>query len=99
MVAQQGGDRGWARRLAGYAWRYPKDVILALGSSLGGMAVMALVPLITKVIIDDVIGDRTREMAPWAGALIGAALLVYVFTYVRRYYGGRLALDVQHDLR
>ncbi|KES07015.1 ABC transporter [Streptomyces toyocaensis] len=92
-------QRGWARRLAAYAWRHPKDVVLALGSSLGGMAVMALVPLITKVIIDDVIGDRTRDMATWAGALIGAALLVYVLTYVRRYYGGRLALDVQHDLR
>ncbi|NJP50798.1 ABC transporter ATP-binding protein [Streptomyces sp. SBST2-5] len=92
-------QRGWARRLAGYAWRYPKDVVLALGSSLAGMAVMALVPLITKVIIDDVIGDHTRAMMPWAGALIGAALLVYVLTYIRRYYGGRLALDVQHDLR
>ncbi|MDN0196977.1 ABC transporter ATP-binding protein [Streptomyces sp. S.PNR 29] len=95
MAAQQ----GWARRLAGYAWRYPKDVVLALGSSLAGMALMALVPLITKVIIDDVIGDHSRAMAPWAGALIVAALLVYVLTYVRRYYGGRLALDVQHDLR
>jgi ATP-binding cassette subfamily B protein len=63
------------------------------------MAVMALVPLVTKVIIDDVIGDNTRDMAPWAAALIGAAVLVYVATYVRRYYGGRLALDVQHDLR
>ncbi|GHH12457.1 ABC transporter ATP-binding protein [Streptomyces rubradiris] len=92
-------ERGWARRLAGYAWRYPKDVVLALGSSLAGMAVMAVVPLITKVIIDDVIGDHSRAMAPWAGALIGAAVLVYVLTYIRRYYGGRLALDVQHDLR
>ncbi|MFJ7153150.1 ABC transporter ATP-binding protein [Streptomyces sp. NPDC100445] len=91
--------RGWARRLAGYAWRYPKDVVLALGSSLAGMAVMALVPLVTKVIIDDVIGDHTRDMAPWAGALVGAAVLVYALTYVRRFYGGRLALDVQHDLR
>lgn len=99
MAAQQGESSGWARRLAGYAWRYPKDVVLALGSSLAGMAVMALVPLVTKVIIDDVIGDKSRDMAPWAGALIGAALLVYVFTYIRRYYGGRLALDVQHDLR
>jgi ATP-binding cassette subfamily B protein len=63
------------------------------------MAVMALVPLITKVIIDDVIGDRSRAMAPWAGALVVAALLVYVLTYIRRFYGGRLALDVQHDLR
>ncbi|MDQ0991025.1 ABC transporter ATP-binding protein [Streptomyces sp. V3I7] len=95
MAAQ----RGWARRLAGYAWRYPKDVVLALGSSLAGMAVMALVPLITKVIIDDVIGHHTRAMAPWAGLLLGAAVLVYVLTYIRRYYGGRLALDVQHDLR
>ncbi|MFG3005824.1 ABC transporter ATP-binding protein [Streptomyces calvus] len=92
-------QRGWARRLAAYAWRHPKDVVLALGSSLGGMAVMALVPLITKVIIDDVIGDGTRDMATWAGLLIAAALAVYVLTYIRRYYGGRLALDVQHDLR
>ncbi|MET8484654.1 ABC transporter ATP-binding protein [Streptomyces tendae] len=92
-------QRGWVRRLAGYAWRNPKDVVLALGASLGGMAVMAFVPLITKVIIDDVIGDKTRDMAVWAGLLIGAALAVYVLTYIRRYYGGRLALDVQHDLR
>ncbi|MGC0409762.1 ATP-binding cassette subfamily B protein [Streptomyces sp. SAI-195] len=92
-------QRGWIRRLAGYAWRNPKDVVLALGASLGGMAVMAFVPLITKVIIDDVIGDKTRDMAVWAGLLIGAALVVYVLTYIRRYYGGRLALDVQHDLR
>lgn len=92
-------QRGWIRRLAGYAWRNPKDVVLALGASLGGMAVMAFVPLITKVIIDDVIGDKTRNMAVWAGLLIGAALVVYVLTYIRRYYGGRLALDVQHDLR
>ncbi|MEV0179472.1 ABC transporter ATP-binding protein [Streptomyces sp. NPDC050625] len=99
MAAQQGDTQGWARRLVGYAWRYPKDVVLALGSSLAGMAVMALVPLITKVIIDDVVGDHSRSMAPWAGALIGAAVLVYVSTYIRRYYGGRLALDVQHDLR
>lgn len=92
-------QRGWARRLAGYAWRHPKDVVLALGASLGGMAVMALVPLITKVIIDDVISAETRDMALWAGLLIGAAVVVYVLTYIRRYYGGRLALDVQHDLR
>ncbi|WP_328503034.1 ABC transporter ATP-binding protein/permease [Streptomyces sp. NBC_00457] len=97
MAARQG--QGWARRLWAYAWRYPKDVVLALGASLVGMAVMALAPLITKVIIDDVIVGHSRSMAVWAGALIGAALLVYVLTYIRRYYGGRLALDVQHDLR
>ncbi|GEB60846.1 ABC transporter ATP-binding protein [Streptomyces gardneri] len=92
-------QQGWARRLTGYAWRYKTNVVLALGSSLVGMAVLALVPLVTKVIIDDVIGTKTRDLGVWTGLLIGAAVLVYVLTYVRRYYGGRLALDVQHDLR
>lgn len=103
--AEQGAERedteppGWGRRLTGYAWRYRSNVLLALGSSLAGMAVMALVPLITKVIIDDVVVDHTRSLGVWTGLLIGAAVLVYIATYIRRYYGGRLALDVQHDLR
>ncbi|WP_240135530.1 ABC transporter ATP-binding protein [Streptomyces sp. MUM 178J] len=92
-------EQGWARRLTGYAWRYRRNVVLALGSSLAGMAVMALVPLITKVVIDDVIGAGTRSLAVWTGLLLAAAVVVYVLTYIRRYYGGRLALDVQHDLR
>ncbi|HCA88010.1 MAG TPA: ABC transporter ATP-binding protein, partial [Streptomyces sp.] len=74
-------------------------MLLALGSSLGGMAVMALVPLVTKLIIDDVVVEHRRSMLPWIGLLILAALAVYALTYVRRFYGGRLALDVQHDLR
>ncbi|WP_205020458.1 ABC transporter ATP-binding protein [Streptomyces sp. HB132] len=85
--------------MTGYAWRYRRNVVLALGSSLAGMGVMALVPLITKVIIDDVVGSHTRSLGVWTGLLIGAAVLVYVATFIRRYYGGRLALDVQHDLR
>nr|WSX51780.1 ABC transporter ATP-binding protein/permease [Streptomyces sp. NBC_00974] len=102
MVAAETGTgekQGWGRRLAAYTWRYKANVLLALGSSLGGMAVMALVPLVTRVILDDVIGDKSKPMGPWAAMLIGAAVLVYVMTYIRRYYGGRLALDVQHDLR
>ncbi|MFJ2441318.1 MULTISPECIES: ABC transporter ATP-binding protein [unclassified Streptomyces] len=96
-------ERGWARRLAGYTWRYRRDVLLALGASVVGTAMMAVVPLITKVVIDDVIGavdgEGKRSLALWTGLLLVAALAVYAATYIRRFYGGRLALDVQHDLR
>ncbi|MFI9027505.1 ABC transporter ATP-binding protein [Streptomyces sp. NPDC053560] len=99
MAGTDTAEEGWARRLTRTCWQYRKDVLLALGSSLAGMAVMALVPLVPKLIIDDVIVKHERSLAPWATLLIVAAVAVYVLTYIRRFYGGRLALDVQHDLR
>lgn len=99
MAATDTERAGWARRLIRDCWQYRKDVLLALGSSLAGMAVLALVPLVPKLIIDDVIVRHARPLGPWAALLVVAALVVYVLTYIRRFYGGRLALDIQHDLR
>ncbi|NGN68690.1 ABC transporter ATP-binding protein [Streptomyces sp. A7024] len=90
---------GWGRRLLRQCLRYRRNVLLSLGASLAGMGIMALVPLIPKLIIDDVIVEGDRPLAPWATLMIVAGIAVYLLTYVRRYYGGRLALDVQHDLR
>ncbi|MFD7453779.1 ABC transporter transmembrane domain-containing protein [Kitasatospora sp. NPDC059827] len=90
---------GWLRRLIGYSWRSRRSVLLAFGASLVGMAVTALVPLVTKLIIDDVIVAHTRSLTPWAVVLLLAAVVVFGCTQVRRYYGGQLALDVQHDMR
>jgi ATP-binding cassette, subfamily B, bacterial len=90
---------GWLRRLSFYCWRYRRNVLLSFGASLLGMAVTSLVPLIPRLIIDDVITTHTKPLAPWAIALILAAVAVFVCTLVRRYWGGKLALDVQHDLR
>ncbi|WP_433889508.1 ABC transporter ATP-binding protein [Streptomyces sp. CA-111067] len=92
-------EQGWLRRLSAHCWRYRRNVLLSLGASLAGMAVTALIPLVPKLIIDDVIVKHDKPLAPWAFALVGAAVVVYVLTYARRYYAGRLALDVQYDLR
>ncbi|MGW2251567.1 ABC transporter transmembrane domain-containing protein [Kitasatospora sp. NPDC001660] len=90
---------GWLRRLVGYCLRSRRSLLLAFGASLVGMAVTALVPLVTKLIIDDVITTHTRPLGPWAVVLLLAAVVVFGCTQVRRYYGGQLALDVQHDMR
>ncbi|WP_227870138.1 ABC transporter ATP-binding protein [Streptomyces otsuchiensis] len=90
---------GWVRRLTAYSWRYRTTVLIALASSLVGMGVMALTPLIIKIIIDDVIVGGGDGLAVWIAALLGAAVVIYALTFLRRFYGGRLGLDVQHDLR
>jgi ATP-binding cassette, subfamily B, bacterial len=91
--------RGWLARLIGYCWRYRRHMILAFGSAVVGMAVAALTPLIQRAIVDDAILSRDAPLAPLAALLIGAALVSYVTTFIRRYYGGRLSIDVQHQLR
>ncbi|WP_420824749.1 ABC transporter ATP-binding protein [Streptomyces spiramenti] len=95
----QDGGTGWVRRLASYSWRYRRNVLIALASSLAGMGVMALTPLFIKVIIDDVIVGGGDGLEIWLAALLGSAVVIYVLTFLRRFYGGRLGLDVQHDLR
>src|SRR6478752_5792822 len=92
-------ELSWLRRLGGYCGRYRRNLLLSFGASLVGMAITAVVPLITKLIIDDVITAHSRPLTPWAVLLLVAAAVVFLCTQVRRYYGGQLALDVQHDMR
>jgi ATP-binding cassette, subfamily B, bacterial len=90
----------WLRRLAGYCRRHPVDVVGAFGAALAGALVSVAVPLVIKHVIDLVSVPGSRpSISPWVAVLIGAALLQYGLTFIRRYTAGRLSLDVQYDLR
>ena len=59
----------------------------------------AAIPLVQRRIIDDVIVTHHESIWPLAALLLVAAAVNFGGIYLRRYYGGRLSLDVQHDLR
>src|SRR4029077_3246708 len=70
--------------------------------------IQSLLPVVQKVVIDDVITphhDKAghlipgKPLAPWLTLMILMGVLTFVFAYFRRFRGGRIALDVQHDLR
>ncbi len=90
---------GWLRRLAGYCWRYRRTVLIAMSGALAATVATAAIPLVQRQIIDDVIVTHRASIWPLAGLLIVAAAVNFGGIYLRRYRGGRLSLDVQHDLR
>src|SRR5580704_11683080 len=92
-------EKGWLRRLAGYCWRHKRLELIALGGSLLYTVVTLIIPLIQRDIVDDAILTHVQPIWPGASLLIVMAVLGFIGVYYRRYRGGQLSLDVQHDLR
>jgi ATP-binding cassette subfamily B protein len=82
-----------------YCWQHPVLAVAALGGSLLATVVTVIIPLIQRDIVDNAILTHQQPIWPGATLLIVAALLNFGGVFVRRYLGGRLSLDVQHDLR
>lgn len=92
-------EQGWIRRLAGYCLRHPVLVAVAFGGAIVAMAATVVTPLIVREVVDDVILAQTQPMLPWIIALLAAGAVTFGAGFVRRYLGGKLSIDVQHDLR
>jgi ATP-binding cassette subfamily B protein len=73
--------------------------VLSLFAAVFGVGLQAAGPLLVKVAVDDAVAGQTAQLGVLAAALIGLQVLSFGTAFVRRYVGGRLALDVQHDLR
>src|SRR3954463_16330998 len=94
------GNGGWLRRLmVPFLGAHKRNVAIAFGVAIVGMALNAVTPLIEKIIVDDVMIDHTRALAPLLALLIGAGVITFAASYIRRFIGGRVGLDVQYDMR
>src|ERR1700760_2071418 len=89
----------WLRRLTAYCWRYRRNFVFALTGAVMATVFTAVIPLLQRNIVDNVIVTRKDSIWPLAIALLAVAVANFGFTYMRRWAGGRLSLDVQHDMR
>jgi ATP-binding cassette subfamily B protein len=96
---QRSNEARWIRRLAGYCWRYRRDVVIALAGSLLTVAATLVIPLLQRAVIDNVIVAGRESIWPLAIGLLIAAAANFAGIYTRRFRGGRIALDVQHAMR
>jgi len=73
--------------------------VASLSASVIGVGFQAAGPLLIKFVLDDAVAGRTDRLTWLVVALVAMELLSFGSAFLRRYLGGRLALDVQHDLR
>ncbi len=94
-----GHRRGWLRRLSPYLWAHRRALVLAVVASAVSMTVLSVVPVVQRDVVDEVVRGRLGSLGPLVLVLVGLGLLRFGATFVRRFMGGRLAFDVQYDLR
>jgi ATP-binding cassette subfamily B protein len=96
-------EGGWLKRLIGYCLRHRGDLIGAFAAALVGSVIAAVVPLLTRAVVDRVVAGagsgRAVDVTPFVVALVIAGALRFAAGFVRRFLAGRLSLDVQFDLR
>jgi ATP-binding cassette, subfamily B, bacterial len=101
-AAPPGG--GWLRKMWPYLRRHRRDVVLVFGAALLGVGITAVLPLLTRAIVDDAIvpdaeGHPARDLAPLLAAMLVLGLVRFGLSFARRFGAGRLGIDVEYDMR
>jgi len=73
--------------------------MVGLGGAVAAQLTAALVPLIQRQVIDQVIVARHGGVEPYVILLVAAGSFRFVISMVYRYAAGRASLDVQYDFR
>lgn len=79
--------------------RHRRVTVGALVASMLGVGLEAIGPLLIREGVNGAIGGDTGVLTPVVGGLLVLGVLKFVGAFVRRYLGGKMALNVQHDLR
>ena len=98
-AATSAPPRSWVARLWSYVLRHRTGLFIALGAALLGSGCQVVVPLVARQIVDRVIGQHAGNLALWLVLLLVLAAANFGFSHLRRYRGGKVALEVQNDLR
>ena len=100
MAEKDAVNLGWMRRLWTYCWHERRATVLALIGSIAATGATLSIPLLQRDVVDNVIlAKHAAPIAPLVIGLLIAAAVNFGGIYLRRYLGGRVALDAQHRMR
>ena len=91
--------RTWFRRIVRDLRPHRRLVLMAMGGALLGALTAILVPVIVRDVVDRALDRGTAHVTAGVAALIGLAVLRGLATWMRRWFGGRVAIEAETDLR
>ncbi len=92
-------EPGWIRKLLPYLLRHKPSLGLTFLAALSGMAAQAVSPLVMRAIVDDAILHQRRPLLPLLAILVGLGVFRFGIGFVRRYFGSKVGVAVDYDLR
>jgi ATP-binding cassette subfamily B protein len=92
-------EKGWLRRLLPVITAHRAVLWTSIAAALLAMAAQVAVPAVTKQAIDEAVISRDHALAPYVWALVGLAVLRGGLALYYRYGLGKLAYDIEYDLR
>jgi len=91
---------GWLRRMWPVWWAHRKVIAIACASAAVAMGAQQVSPLIQRYGIDhDIVAKHPGSIEGVVIAMAALFVLRFFFAWIRRFSGGRIAWDVDHDLR
>ncbi len=99
-VAKQKLSPDTVRRIVGFARPYRREITLFLALVVVDAVIVIAIPLLFKVIIDELDGDRRSSVVLGAAvAVAGLAVIDAVLSLVQRYFSSRIGEGLIYDLR
>ena len=89
----------WSRRILADLRPHRRLVLLAMGGALLGAAGSIATPVVVRDVIDRALDRRGSHVSVGITLLLLLAVLRGIATWMRRWFGGRVAIEAETDLR
>ena len=99
MPDSSSADPTWFGRLVGDLRPHRRLVALALGGAMLGAATAIAVPIVVRDVVDRALQRGSSRVLFDVALLLALASLRGVATWMRRWFGGRVAIEAETDLR
>ncbi len=97
---QENKKQGWVRGLLPFVLAHKRDLYISFVAAIAGTLFTSVLPLIQRQIVNTIELNHTlHDVNVYVILMLILGLASFCAAFIRRYWGGKVSLHVQNDLR